>query len=164
MERHIITDSTNFPIQPDHINTKRHFAEAFDNMETEISAHYVVKLCQELGTWGPFTMEQIEEIYRKAGLRDGFTFNRLIEPEEVFANAAEEFGRMATHANFFPRDPFMASMSYAMSHGKPETVAKGGGWIVLGADKKYRVTDDFVNRCYKSSPACKIPEAVKVIG
>jgi hypothetical protein len=28
----------------------------------------------------------------------------------------------------------------------------GGGWIVLGDDGKYRVTDDFVKRCFESSP------------
>ena len=138
MERHIITDSNKFPIQPNHINVSEHFFDAFDNMETEISAHYVIKLCQKLGNWGPFTMEQIEEFYQKAGFR-GFTFNRLVNPELV------------------PPSLVRAFMGH---HDTPVSV--GGGWIILGDDKRYYVTDDFVTRCFQSSPATKATRPIAV--
>ena len=137
-ERSIITDSKNFPIQPHHVNAKEHFFDAFDNMETEISARYVVKLCQKLGSWGPFTEEQIEEIYQKAGFR-GFTFNRLVNSQLV------------------PPSLVRAFMGH---HDTPVPV--GGGWIILGDDDKYYVTDDFVTRCFQSSPVKKSTKKVSV--
>jgi|GEM_PF-1103025 len=160
MPKRIITDSGSFPIKPSDINIDhrkgfRHLYGAFDNSETEVSAYWIVRLCQQLGTWGPFTKAQIEEVYRKAGLKDGFTFNRLVEPQAVFADPAKEFGRMMEHASHTRNmSPVMASISYSMSssNNPPELVAKGGGWIVLGTDGKYYVTDDFVSRCFKSSP------------
>lgn len=66
-----------FPIRPEHINADEHFFDAFGNMETEISAHYIVKMCQRRGTWAPFAVEEIEAEYNKAGHRD-FWWNRLI--------------------------------------------------------------------------------------
>lgn len=157
MKKSIITDGSKFPIQPKDIHIGKgfkHFWDAFDNSETEVSAFYVVGLCQKLGGWIPFTHEQIEQFYTENGPGDGFTFNRLVDQQAVLMNPAEEFGRMAEHANLCRgMNPIMASLSYTMSHGRPETVRKGGGWIVLGTDKKYYVTDDFVARCFKSSPA-----------
>lgn len=32
-------------------------------------------------------------------------------------------------------------------------VVEGGGWVVMGEDGLYRVTEDFVERCHKSAPA-----------
>ena len=165
MPKHIIIDGSKFPIQPKDIHIGKgfeHFSDAFDNMETEASAYYVVRLCQKLGGWIPFTLEQIEEVYREAGHK-GFTFNRLVESEAVLAHPAEVFGQIAEHASLCRNmNPVMASLSYAMSHGKAETVDKGGGWIVMGTDNKYNVTDDFVTRCFKSSPARRNMQAVEV--
>ena len=76
MYMHIVTDKNDYPIQPRHINAKRHFWDAFGNNETEISAGYIVRLCQKLGGWVPFTREQIEAFYNEAGHTD-FWFNRL---------------------------------------------------------------------------------------
>jgi hypothetical protein len=157
MRKQIIVDGGKFSIQPKDIHIGRgfrHFFDSFDNTETENSAYYIVRLCQKLGGWIPFTQKQIEEVYREAGHRDGFTFNRLVEPQSVLARPAEEFGRMTEHASLSRNmNPVMASLSYAVSYGKAETVDKGGGWIVMGTDDKYHVTDDFVTRCFKSSPA-----------
>lgn len=71
------------PIQPADIDINQHFFDAFDNNETEVSAHYIVGLCQQRGNWEPFTQREIEAYYRSFGHTDGFTFNRLIEPQTV---------------------------------------------------------------------------------
>ncbi len=72
------TDS-NYPIQPDHIDASRHLFNALDHYETEVSAGYVIRMCQERGEgWAPFTGEQIEAYYQRAGHKDGFWFNRLV--------------------------------------------------------------------------------------
>lgn len=68
-----VTDETPFPIQPHHIDTSRHFYGAFDHNETEVSARWIVKLCQELGGWVPFTQEQIDEFSKQ-----DFGFNELL--------------------------------------------------------------------------------------
>jgi len=68
------------PIHPTDIDTSRHFYDAFSNIQTEISAHYVVGLLQEKGSWEPFTEQEIEAYYQGKGNHDGFTFNGLVEP------------------------------------------------------------------------------------
>ncbi|MGC9605793.1 MAG: hypothetical protein ABSF56_03550 [Minisyncoccia bacterium] len=133
--KRIITDGSQFPVQPCDIHIGegfRRFWDAFGNAETEISAYYVVRLCQKLGGWIPFTRDEIESVYREAGHHDGFRFNQLVDQgENVLNGPAVLLGAM------------------------PETEPVGGGWIVLGTDDKYRVTDDFVMRCFRTSPASK---------
>lgn len=106
----IIMDGRGFPVQPKDINVSEHFFNAFDNMETEVSAHWIVSFLQERGVgWEPFIYDEIDMFYSRK-FKSGFRFNCLIS----------------------------------------------GGWIILGADKKYYVTDEFVYRCYKSSPVKKL--------
>jgi hypothetical protein len=66
-------------IKPRDIKRQWHMFDAFNNMETEISAGWIVDLCTARGHWGPFTKLDIEKLYRKH-YQDGFTFNRLVEP------------------------------------------------------------------------------------
>ena len=117
----VVIHERDFPIQPDHIATPKggHFWNAFDNTETEISARYVVRLCQRKGGWYPFSYDEIEALYNEAGYRN-FAFNRLIEP----------------------------GMAFYIQKGR---VPEGGGWIIE-QEGQYFVTDDFILRCYKSSP------------
>lgn len=124
----IIVDPANYPIKPADIDATWHLYEAFGHMETEKSAMCVVRLCQEKGGWFPFTLEEIEAVYQRAGCK-GYYFNRLVEPELIAINAAQVFGG-----------------------AMPQTKPVGGGWLVKGADGKYHVTEDFVKRCHKSRP------------
>lgn len=128
-EAEIVIAESQYPIQPQDIDASRHFSDAFDHMETEISAGWVIRFLQERGLgWEPFTREQIEAFYSKKH-QDGFLFNRLVEPEMVPPSLARGFS-----GHFDARVPV------------------GGGWIVL-EDGKYCVTNDFIMRCHKSSPA-----------
>ena len=69
------------PILPAHINTKDHFWDAFGHNETEVSANWIVRLCQELGGWKPFSLEQLTTFYHRwRPANERFDFNRLIEP------------------------------------------------------------------------------------
>lgn len=79
----IVTEKDTFPIQPKDIPSKGwdHLWNAFDNNETEISAAYILLMCQERGNWAPFTFEEINTFYNeKRKTPCHFTFNRLIEP------------------------------------------------------------------------------------
>lgn len=76
MRKIIITDEDDYPIQPEHINATGHLWDAFGKNETEISAGYIVRLCQQNGSWRPFTENELEEFYSKSGHK-GFHFNGL---------------------------------------------------------------------------------------
>ena len=93
MENRVIDDSVNsevfddrdlepYPIRPQHINTESHFWDAFGHNETEVSALYVVRLCQAKGGWMPFTKAELDEV-----AREDFHFNRL------WCLGADEIGR-----------------------------------------------------------------------
>lgn len=122
----IITNVSNFEIQPKDISLENHFFEAFDHTETEVSARHIIRLCQQRGGWFPFTKDEIEAVYNKAG-HGGFTFNRLIHPEMVPDSMVTVFA-----GGYSPRHPV------------------GGGWIIE-KEGKFFVTDDFIRRCHKSS-------------
>ncbi|OGC45263.1 hypothetical protein A2V49_01535 [candidate division WWE3 bacterium RBG_19FT_COMBO_34_6] len=63
---------------PEQIDTTKHFYDAFGNCETEISARWIVRLCQKRNIgWEPFTYNDIDGFYRSKGFY-GFTFNNLI--------------------------------------------------------------------------------------
>ena len=78
MKYDVIEGSTKCPIEPIHINTKQHFFDALGNTETETSAYYIVLLCQKVGGWDPFTLEQIETLYNQKGYKY-FHFNHLLD-------------------------------------------------------------------------------------
>lgn len=68
--------SVTSPVPAD-IDASKHMFDAFGNNETEVSAGYIVRLCQRKGNWTSFTEEEIEAFYQEAGHRD-FWFNNLI--------------------------------------------------------------------------------------
>jgi hypothetical protein len=113
-------DQLNAGIQPEEINTNSHFWNAFDHSETEVSARWIVRFCQERGRgWDPFTADEIEAYYRKGGKFVNFRFNRLIEPGMAYGVPGERW-------------------------------MEGGGWIIPLPDGRLQVTRDFVHRCYRS--------------
>ena len=67
------------PVRPSHISTRGGlFWGAFDNMETEVSAMWIVRLMQRNGDrWRAFTDDEIEAEYSRSGRYTGYTFNRL---------------------------------------------------------------------------------------
>ncbi len=68
----------NYPIKPNHINTKQHLYNAFGKSEVETSAGYIVRLCQRKGNWIPFSQEEIQKFYEEArGKKEDFWFNGL---------------------------------------------------------------------------------------
>lgn len=129
-QRSIITVGENFPIRPEHIDASQHLFGSFDHTETEVSAGWIVRFMQARGKgWMPFTFDEINKFY-STKYKEGFTFNRLVEHEMIPPSLVRAFAGY--------RDPLIPA---------------GGGWIILGNDKKYYVTDDFVTRCFKSRPA-----------
>lgn len=129
-QKTVVTNPESYLVQPNHIDARRHLFEAFDHTETEISAGWIIRFMQERGrSWAPFTYDEINTFYsRHHG--DGFTFNRLVEPAMI---------------------PPSLVRAFAGYHDS--TIPAGGGWIIKDSENKYHVTDDFVNRCFKSSPA-----------
>lgn len=75
----LVEEVADFRIKPGDINANQHLSEAYGHYETEISAGYIIRMCQEKGSWEPFTQEEIKKFYQKAGHQDGFTFNQLVD-------------------------------------------------------------------------------------
>ncbi len=114
---------------PADINANDHLWNSFDHSETEISAGWLVRFAQARGRgWEPFTPEEIEAYYSRK-FKDGFRFNRLVDPEYI-----------------------PLSLALAIASYPDELVPAGGGWIVLDGGKYY-FTEEFVRRCHTSSPA-----------
>lgn len=70
--------------RPQEINTDRHFWNAFESSEREVSANWLVSFAQERESkdgeeWPPFTREEIEEFYERKskGKFKHFWFNGL---------------------------------------------------------------------------------------
>lgn len=125
----LVEQAKGFTITPGDIDSSQHFGDAFGNNETEVSAGYIVRMCQEKGSWTPFTDEEIETFYRRVSGRTGrFTFNQLVEPQKVYGikdmrDGAQEGAQLS-----------------------------GGGWIVKKGDGKYHLTTAFVETIHNSSP------------
>lgn len=98
-------------VPPSAIDTSRHFWNAFDNSETETSALWIVRLCQERGGWEPFTVADIEALYHERFPRGRFHLNRLTDARA------------------------------------------DGPLIAKNEEGLYEVSDDFIYRCYRSSPS-----------
>lgn len=49
----------------------------WQNMETEISANWLVRFAQQRDSWTPFTIEELEEFYHKKWPNESFLFNKL---------------------------------------------------------------------------------------
>ncbi len=58
-----------------------------------------------------------------------------------------------THIDTFPLHRLMEpGRAFYIERG---WVEEGGGWVVRGEDGLYRVTEEFVERCFKSNPCAK---------
>lgn len=122
------------PITPNHINTKNHFWDSFGHNETEISANWIVRFCQERGEgWQPFSREDIDEFYQRKYPGKRFGFNRLL---------GGSYKHMT--AQSFPYGETRQTDAY-----------------ILGQDGKYIITFDFVVKCYASSPVKAANEAAQ---
>jgi len=53
-----------FEIKPQDIDASKHFFDAFDHCETEVSAGWLVRFAQQRGQgWAPFTFDEINAFY-----------------------------------------------------------------------------------------------------
>lgn len=125
-----MTAEQSHAVQPNDIDTSKHFWNSFDHNETEISANYIVAFCQERGRgWGPFTYEEINAFYQKrctSNSPGNFTFNRLVP---------------GTHNH-------MTARSFPQGETRSNKAA-----LFLMEDGSYQISDDFITRCHRSSPS-----------
>jgi hypothetical protein len=109
-------------IKPWDIDIGEHLWGAFYNYETEVSARYIVGLCQASLDWLPFSYEEINGFYHlnRNNNHDHFSFHNLLRTSD---------SEKSMFQDQFPKE----------------------GWITVDQDKLYHVTDDFILRCYRSS-------------
>ena len=65
-------------VQPSYFRTDTHYWNTFGNNETEVSARWLVRFCQDRGDWGPFPLVHLQAFYEAARRKpEQFHFNRL---------------------------------------------------------------------------------------
>jgi hypothetical protein len=78
MAYHTIICPDQCPIKPEHIDVSRNFmSSVWQNMETEISANWLVRFAQHREHWMPFTIEDLESFYHEKFPGERFHFNKL---------------------------------------------------------------------------------------
>lgn len=75
----VIRDPNGFQIQPLDIDTEQKFWGAFGHSQTEWSANWLVRFCQDHRGWHPFTSAELAAFRRKHVSEDHFPFNRLLQ-------------------------------------------------------------------------------------
>lgn len=98
-----------YPIQPQHIDASGYVLKITGRTDDDVSAKFIVGLCQKNGGWKPFTREEVYKFSNQA-----FWLNGLLGRKNRF--------------------------------------------VVLEADGFYRVTHEFISRCFEVSPAITHPE------
>lgn len=142
----VITEQEDFPVKPSDINAAEHMWEAFGNTETDVSAGYIVRLMQEKGDWVPFTYGELNAFYQKTckpsggGYIENYIFNHLIGPFEQY-NARELW---TEHLDVVVPE-------------REHTGRYEDGDV-------FRVTDEFVFRCYRSAAIPRMKPASQPVG
>jgi hypothetical protein len=67
-----------YKITPADIDVTQHFFDSFGNMETEISANWLVRMAQLHGSWRPFTRDEIQNLYAQKFPHGRYSFNHLL--------------------------------------------------------------------------------------
>ena len=66
-------------IKPSNIDASQHFWDAFGNYETEVSAQWIVRFCQDRDSWGPFHYDELNSFCKANGHKGGdYWFNCLV--------------------------------------------------------------------------------------
>lgn len=133
----VITENEDFPIKPSDINASEYMWDAYGNVETDISAGYIIRLLQEKGDWLRFTYGELNAYYKKTctpskgGCLGNYTFNRLLGEFHVLSIRGDYSDRL-------------------------DVVVREGGEKNHGYDIKdtdvFLVTDQFIFRAYSSRP------------
>ncbi len=98
---YILSSEDSPPIQPDQINTKRHFWSAFGHSETEISANWIVRFCQFKGDWLPFSLVELTKFYQELLKKEeSFRFNRLVSHSKTYSYVLVEGDRIILSKEF----------------------------------------------------------------
>lgn len=79
----ILKDKLMLKILPFDIDTSSHFYDSFGNMETEVSARWIVEYCQQSNTWARFSHADILRFYNSGITKHvhRFNFNNLDDPK-----------------------------------------------------------------------------------
>lgn len=152
---HTPTVEGSYRIMPSDINTMQPFRTAFGKAEVEWVALGLVLFCQDKGEWATFTEQELTEHFRVARAA-GRAFP--YEAFDVFGPVGPG-GRMGTKTI----DAYCLFMSDheapIWSTESPDTFKffwlspEEGLLVRKGDDGKYRVTELFIERCLKASPA-----------
>lgn len=73
-----ITNDNQIPIKPEHISLDGSFmGSIWENMETEVSAYWLIKFARDRKSWAPFNLAELADFYHKKHPDSQFWFNKL---------------------------------------------------------------------------------------
>lgn len=148
-------------IRPSDIDTNRHLFDTFGNMETEVSAGWLIRFLTDTGDiWRPFTFTELQAYYAERRAPRIFEdakreYDKAVarrvafpdiyvhvppEPRPVFPSEVEafHFNRLAESQWNETERRMEPTKEYLL------LVEKDGTWT-------YEVTDKFIRRCFASS-------------
>lgn len=146
-------------IRPSDMDTSRHFWNAFDHAETEVSANWLVQFLTETGdTWRAFTLDELQTFY--AARRAPAIFKQRLEAREKALADQAKYPKSYQYIPAEPQpvtpeqvEPFYFNNLLA-TQWNPETqkMVPTGKYMVVDESKgTYEVTDLFILRCFGSA-------------
>ena len=77
----IIREDADCPIKPENIDGKDVYCfmgSVWQNMETEVTAYWLVKFAKQRGSWAPFRMDELLAMYHVKHPDSRFCFNKIM--------------------------------------------------------------------------------------
>lgn len=121
-----VVEGVGYNVQPKDIDISGRFPllSTFGHRETELAAIFIISFCQQKGGWVAFTYRELDEAY--AQTQEG---KWKMKFDMGYRLAVEKYGLYHLF-DFYDLVPNL---------------------VVLGDDGKYRVTEEFIRRCHKTS-------------
>lgn len=141
----MITDDEDFPIKPADIKSDD-LGDPFGDQETNFSAAYIVRFMQESGGWVPFTYAQVNAFFQETEGHVGvFPFRHLLG---YFTVWTDQYKSHQDRLDVVVRDASENAES----------------WGNVKDTDVFRVTDEFVLRCYRSAGIPRMKPTAQPIG
>ncbi len=138
-------------IRPSSIDATKHFYGAFGHCQTEFSAGWIVRFCQQRtgDNWRPFTRADLLAFYQPLRLAAN---NKHIEQKNAsmktrFDDAVASEASFIPEYNQIPRETSCNEEFYY--RGLLNTQHR---WLYVAKDGLIHITRDFVLKCFQSSP------------
>lgn len=131
----IIREDEDFPIKPSDIDAGEMLSEAFEHLQTEVAAGYIIRLLQKKGDWLKFTYGELNAFYK---------------------DSCKDLGRFVGQYTFFE---LLGKNRFVVREGNE----RNDGYDLRDTDI-FQVTDQFVFHAYSSRPILRTKAVAQPAG